>query len=116
MKSVTSGGTSSAAGLGRGVIALNRTTRPSISSGLTSTVLILHPSPPARRHRRRGHSRPAARGLHERLRRGPPPRVHDGANGQRRGGTMLSMQQISDRLEIQEIVTGYGYAVDNQDW
>ena len=29
---------------------------------------------------------------------------------------MLSQQQISDRLEIQEIVTGYGYAVDNQDW
>jgi hypothetical protein len=29
---------------------------------------------------------------------------------------MLSQQQISDRLEIQEIVTGYGFAVDNQDW
>ena len=29
---------------------------------------------------------------------------------------MLDQQEISDRLEIQEVVTGYSYAVDNHDW
>jgi hypothetical protein len=28
----------------------------------------------------------------------------------------LSLQEISDRLEIQEVLTRYCYAVDDRDW
>ena len=29
---------------------------------------------------------------------------------------MLSLQEMSDRLEIQDLITRYAYAIDEQDW
>jgi len=28
----------------------------------------------------------------------------------------LSMQEMSDRFELQDLIVGYCYAVDNRDW
>ncbi|MBV9264806.1 MAG: nuclear transport factor 2 family protein, partial [Acidobacteriaceae bacterium] len=33
-----------------------------------------------------------------------------------RGNTMLSLEQISDHLEIEDLLTRYCYAVDDRDW
>ena len=78
---------------------------------------------PARRHRRRDPADRAHRAVQGGLARGhppdaraPPPRPGAPGDPDQGRGALMDLQEISDRLEIADLLARYSDAIDNQRW